>query len=157
MSEFPHLDESGAAHMVDVGDKPHTRRAATAQSFVSLAPATVELVRRDGLHKGDALAVARLAGIAAAKRASDLILLAHPLAITHVAVHLELEEDGVRITARVETTGPTGVEMEALTSAMVASLNLYDMVKGVDRGATILDTKLLEKHGGRSQDWKRNE
>ena len=142
--------------MVDVTGKTSTRRVAVAESFVRLAPGTVEAIRRSELKKGDALAVARIAGLAAVKRAPDLVLLCHPLLVTHAAVDVALEDAGVRVTARVETTGPTGVEMEALTAATAAALNLYDMVKGIERGATIESTRLLEKAGGRSGPWRRD-
>ncbi len=155
--ELPHLDEKGAAHMVDVGAKDETHRVAVAESFVRLAPETVALLREGRVKKGDALAVARIAGIAASKKTSDLIPLAHPLAITRVAVDVEVEDEGVHIVARVETRGRTGVEMEALTSASVAALSLYDMIKRYERGATIERLRLLEKSGGQRGDYRRDD
>jgi cyclic pyranopterin phosphate synthase len=149
-----HLDESGAARMVDVSAKPETEREATAGCRVVLAPETLELLASGGLPKGDALAVARVAGIMGAKRTPDLIPLCHPLPITGVEVELTLEADGVRITATVRTTGRTGVEMEALTAAATASLALYDMVKGVQRDARVEDLRLLAKRGGRSGEYR---
>ena len=155
VSEFPHLQKSGAAHMVDVGAKSPTHRTAIAEAFVALSPDTLERLKRAELRKGDALSVARLAGIGAAKKAADLLPLAHPIFLSHVAVHIELAEGGVRIEARVETTGPTGVEMEALTAASVAALNLYDMVKAHERGAVIERVRLMEKRGGKTGLWRR--
>lgn len=155
MSELLHLRADGGAQMVDIGSKADSQRVAVAEAFVRLEKGTLDLIRSAELKKGDALAVARIAGIAAAKRAPDLLPLAHPLLLTHVAVDLRLEDQGVRIFARVETTGPTGVEMEALTAASVAALNLYDMVKAHERGATVEHVRLLEKHGGKSGSWVR--
>lgn len=154
---FPHLDARGHAHMVDVGDKPQTRRVAIAEAFVRLAPATLERLRAGTVAKGDALAVARIGGLAASKKTADLVLLCHPLALSHVAVDVALAEDGVRIETRAETTGPTGVEMEALTAASAAALNLYDMIKKTDRGASIERIRLLEKTGGASGTWRRDD
>src|SRR6266566_3087895 len=151
-----HVDEAGAARMVDVGDKRETRREATAECFVRMAPATVLAVREATLAKGDALGVARVAGIMAAKRTPDLIPLCHPLPITSVEVDFELGARGVVIRARVRVTGPTGVEMEALTAAAVAGLTLIDMTKGVERGVYLESVRLLEKSGGRSGTWKRS-
>lgn len=155
--ELPHLDEKGAAHMVDVGDKEETHRIAVAEAFVRLQPDTVALLREGRVKKGDALAVARIAGISASKKTSDLIPLAHPLAITRVAVDVDVQDEGVRIVSRVETHGRTGVEMEALTSASVAALSLYDMIKRYERGATIERIRLLEKSGGQRGDFSRSE
>jgi cyclic pyranopterin phosphate synthase len=149
-----HLDESGAARMVDVSAKPETEREATAGCRVVLAPETLELLASGGLPKGDALAVARVAGIMGAKRTPDLIPLCHPLPITGVEVDLALEPDAARITATVRTTGRTGVEMEALTAAATAALALYDMVKGVQRDARVEDLRLLAKRGGRSGEYR---
>src|SRR6266542_319680 len=148
-----HLDESGAARMVDVGAKAETERVATAGCRVLLAPATLELLAAGGLPKGDALAVARVAGIMGAKRTPDLVPLCHPLPITGVDVDLALELDAVAITATVRTTARTGVEMEALTAAAVAALALYDMVKGVQRDARVDGLRLLAKRGGRSGEY----
>jgi cyclic pyranopterin monophosphate synthase len=149
-----HVDESGAARMVDVSAKPATAREALAECIVRMAPATIQAVR-EGTPKGDALQVARVAGIMAAKRTSELIPLCHPLALTSVDVDFELLEDGVRVLARVRVSGQTGVEMEALTAASVAGLTLIDMTKGVERGVSIESVRLLEKSGGRSGTWKR--
>ena len=153
MGELSHLDDQGAARMVDVSAKPETERVATAGCRVVLAPETLELLASAGLPKGDALAVARVAGIMGAKRTPDLIPLCHPLPITGVEVDLALEADAVRVTATVRTTGRTGVEMEALTAAATAALTLYDMVKGVQRDVRVEDLRLLAKRGGRSGDY----
>ena len=140
--------------MVDVAAKAATAREALAECIVRMAPATVEAVR-EGTAKGDALAVARVAGIMAAKRTPDLIPLCHPLPLTSVEVDFELGADAVRILARARVTGPTGVEMEALTAAAVAGLTLIDMTKGIERGVYLERVRLLEKSGGRSGTWKR--
>ncbi|HET7467541.1 MAG TPA: cyclic pyranopterin monophosphate synthase MoaC [Candidatus Dormibacteraeota bacterium] len=153
-SRLTHLDERGAARMVDVAAKPPTAREALAECIVRMAPATIAAVR-EGTAKGDALAVARVAGIMAAKRTPELIPLCHPLPITSVAIDFELGARGIRVTARVRVTGPTGVEMEALTAAVVAGLTLIDMTKGVERGVYIEGLRLLEKSGGRSGTWRR--
>lgn len=143
--------------MVDVGEKAVTHRAAVAEATVRMAPETVRLLTAAAAEKGDALAVARIAGIAGAKRVADLIPLAHPITLTHVKIDLQPEPDEglVRVEARVETHGKTGVEMEALTAATTAALALYDMIKRRDRGASIERVQLLEKSGGRSGPWKR--
>jgi cyclic pyranopterin phosphate synthase len=155
--KLPHLDAQGRAHMVDVGEKPATHRIAVAEAFVSMKPSTLALLEKGALEKGDALAVARIAGIQGAKRTSELVPLAHPLALTHVAVEVALnpKECGVRIEARAETTGPTGVEMEALTAAVCAALSIYDMAKKHDRGMEIGRVRLIEKSGGRSGTFRR--
>jgi cyclic pyranopterin phosphate synthase len=151
-----HFDAHGQAHMVDVGDKAATRRRAVASGRITMLSATRALIASGSAKKGDVLGVARLAGIMAAKKTSELIPLCHPLALSHVALALEVVDaasagfDGVICSATVETTGPTGVEMEALTAVQVALLTVYDMCKAVDRGMTITDVKLLEKHGGKS-------
>jgi len=154
--ELTHVDESGRARMVDVGGKPDTRRIAVARGQVRMKRETLALIRQNALVKGDALATARIAGILAAKRTADLIPLCHPLMLTHVGVEFELSEtetDGVvEITATVETTGKTGVEMEALTAVSVAALTIYDMGKAVDRAMRLTDIRLIEKHGGKSGD-----
>ncbi len=155
MSELTHLDAEGRAHMVDVGTKLETERLAIAHGFVRLAPHTVALLQAGMTPKGDVLGVARVAGIMAAKRTSDLIPLCHPLAITRVTVELTIEDNGVRIVAEVGITGRTGVEMEALTAVSVAALTLYDMVKAVDRAAVITDIRLERKSGGKSGDFIR--
>jgi cyclic pyranopterin phosphate synthase len=153
-----HLDEAGRARMVDVGDKPATERTAVAQARVRTSPATAQAVRDGNAPKGDVLATARIAGIQAAKRTSELIPLCHPLALTFVGVEGEVdaERGEVVLTATAKTTGPTGVEMEALTAATVAALTVYDMVKGLERGAEIAEVVLLEKSGGRSGEWRRD-
>lgn len=157
MSKLTHLDESGAARMVDVGAKAITERLAVAGARVSMLPATLALLR-DGNHKkGDVLAVARVAGIQAAKKCSDLIPLCHPLMLNSVDVRFELDSESsqVIIQARCKVDGKTGVEMEALTAASVAALTIYDMCKAVDRGMEIIQIGLLEKQGGISGHWQR--
>jgi len=150
-----HVDEAGAARMVDVGGKAETRRTAVAECFVRMAPDTVKAIREATLAKGDALAVARVAGILAAKRTPELIPLCHPLPITAVAVEFEVGEAGVRVEAAARVTGQTGVEMEARTAAAVAGLTLIDMVKGVEKGVSLESVRLLSKTGGRSGEWRR--
>jgi len=157
MADLTHLDEAGAARMVDVTAKPPTAREAVARGVVHMARDTVTAIVDRAVAKGDVLAVARIAGIQGAKRTSELIPLCHPLAITAVSVELEpVVADGrVNIVARVKTTGPTGVEMEALTAVSVAALTLYDMVKAIDRAVVIGEICLEEKSGGRSGHWRR--
>lgn len=150
-----HVDESGAARMVDVGDKPVTTRTASASGRVLISPAVVDLLRGEGVPKGDALAVARIAGIMGAKQTPALVPLCHPLAISGVTVDLEVTDDSVDIVATVRTTDRTGVEMEALTAVSVAALTVVDMVKAVDKGAVITDVRVESKSGGRSGDWAR--
>ena len=150
-----HVDDSGRVRMVDVSDKPSTAREAVARGFVRLAPATIRLIRSGKIAKGDPLQTARLAGIMAAKRTSDIIPLCHPLALSHCDVALIPRRDGYDIEATVRTTGATGVEMEALTAVAVAGLTIYDMVKAVDRAVVIGDIRLMEKRGGRSGTWRR--
>lgn len=150
-----HVDGSGKARMVDVTRKPDSVRRAVAQAFVALARRTLMLIASDGLPKGNALETARLAGIVAAKRTPDLIPLCHPLPLTHIDVRAETSPLGVRFTSTVSCTGPTGVEMEALTAVSVAALTLYDMVKAVEKGAVIKDVMLLEKTGGKSGVFRR--
>ena len=152
---FSHLDDKGNAHMVDVGDKAVTRRRAVARCSVSMAPATASAIVSGSLPKGDVLGVARIAGIQAAKRTSDLIPLCHPLMLTSVSVSLEVRDSCVDIEAVVETTGQTGVEMEALTACSVAALTLYDMCKSADKNMVIGELALWEKSGGRSGDYKK--
>lgn len=153
--ELTHLDEHGAARMVDVSGKDVTARTATATARFITTPEVIGLLRRDGLPKGDALAVARIAGIAGAKRTPDLVPLCHPIALHGVDLELELTDDAVLISATTRTADRTGVEMEALTAVTVAGLALYDMVKAVDRAATLTDVRLLTKAGGRSGEWSR--
>ncbi|MGA0862633.1 MAG: cyclic pyranopterin monophosphate synthase MoaC [Ilumatobacteraceae bacterium] len=157
MSEptFSHLDEQGRARMVDVGGKAVTRRRAVARGVVSMNPATAAAIAGGTLPKGDVLAVARVAGIQAAKRTSDLVPLCHPLPLTAVAVELEVTGSAVEITATVETTGQTGVEMEALTAVSVAALTVYDMCKSADKEMSIGEVALWEKSGGRSGEYRR--
>ncbi|HEU5267788.1 MAG TPA: cyclic pyranopterin monophosphate synthase MoaC [Jatrophihabitans sp.] len=153
-NELTHVDARGAARMVDVSGKDVTVREATAAGRFTTTPHVIALLRRDGLPKGDALAVARIAGIAAAKRTPDLVPLCHPVALHGVDVQLDLGADTVEITATTRTADRTGVEMEAMTSVMAAGLALYDMVKAVDRGARLTDVRLLAKSGGRSGEWR---
>lgn len=154
-----HLDDRGTARMVDVGAKPESERTAVAAGSVYAQPETIRLIREGALKKGDVLTVARIAGIMAAKRTSELIPLCHPIALTHIDLDLTLdvEANAVRITATARTTGKTGVEMEALTAVSVAALTVYDMAKAVDRAMRISDIRLLEKHGGQHGDYVRSE
>ena len=152
---FTHVDERGAARMVDVSGKDITVRSATASGFVATSPEVIGLLRGEGVPKGDALAVARIAGIQAAKRTPDLVPLCHPIAIHGVTVECEITDDGVAIVATVRTADRTGVEMEALTCVAVAGLTLVDMVKAVDRAAVITDVRVEEKTGGHSGTWRR--
>ncbi len=147
-----HFDAQGQAHMVDVGAKPATHRIAVASGRIRMRPATFALIASGSAKKGDVLGVARIAGIMASKKTGELIPLCHPIALTRVAVDFELltESHAVQCTARTETVGPTGVEMEALTAVQVALLTIYDMCKAVDRAMVIEDVHLLEKHGGKS-------
>jgi cyclic pyranopterin phosphate synthase len=154
-ARLTHVDESGAARMVDVGDKEITARVAVAAGRLLVSPRVIELLRGEGVPKGDALGVARVAGILGAKRTPDLVPLCHPLPISGVEVELELSPDAIEIQARVRTTGRTGVEMEALTAVAVAGLTLHDMVKAVDPAAVLTDVRVLSKSGGRSGDWVR--
>jgi cyclic pyranopterin monophosphate synthase len=153
--EFPHLDETGAARMVDVSAKDVSARTATATGFVRLSAECVAVLRAGNVPKGDALAVARIAGIQAAKRTPDLIPLCHPIAIHGVKVDLTVRDDGVRIEAQVRTADRTGVEMEALTCVSVAALALIDMVKAVDPAAVITDVRVEKKTGGKTGIWRR--
>tara|TARA_R110002020_G_scaffold36894_97_gene111313 strand:+ start:4703 stop:5194 length:492 start_codon:yes stop_codon:yes gene_type:complete len=151
-----HLDETGAARMVDVSEKSVTRREATATGSVTMRAATLELIRAGNLKKGDVLATARIAGIMAAKRTHELIPLCHPLPVTSIRVEIEPDASlpGLRVTATVAVDGKTGVEMEALTAASVACLTIYDMAKAVEREMSIGDIRLLAKSGGRSGDYR---
>ena len=153
--ELTHLDSAGAARVVDVSGKPVTVRTATAAARFVTTPEVVGLLRGAGLPKGDALAVARIAGLAGAKRTADLVPLCHPIALHGVTLDLDVHDDWVEITATTRTADRTGVEMEALTAVVVAGLALYDMVKAVDRAATLTDVRLLAKDGGRSGEWHR--
>jgi cyclic pyranopterin monophosphate synthase len=155
--ELTHLDSSGRARMVDVGQKPATDRRAVAEAVVQVSPKTAQRVLDGDAPKGDVLGVARIAGIQAAKRTSELIPLCHPLALSFIGVEgsVDAAAGEIRLHAEARTTGPTGVEMEALTAVSVAALTVYDMVKGVERGAQIGPVRLLEKSGGRSGEWRR--
>lgn len=155
MAELTHLDESGAARMVDVGAKPATARAATAEGRIAMSAEAARAIAIGSAKKGDALAVARVAGIMAAKRTSELIPLCHPVPLSQVRIELLPDESGVTVRATCACTGPTGVEMEALTAVSVALLTLYDMAKALDRGMTIGPIALLAKSGGQSGDWTR--
>lgn len=155
MSGLTHIDAEGRARMVDVSDKADTDREAVAEGFVRLAPETLALALSGQARKGGVRAVAEIAGVMAAKRTSDLIPLCHPLDIAKAEVAVEAVDGRLRVTARVRTTGRTGVEMEALTAVSVACLTLYDMLKAADRGMVIEDVRLLAKSGGRSGDWVR--
>jgi cyclic pyranopterin phosphate synthase len=154
VSKLTHIDETGRARMVDVSDKPATAREAVAEGFVRMAAETLALALSGDGRKGDVRAVAEIAGVMAAKRTADLIPMCHPLALSRVEVRVEPEEAGLRVTARVKTTGPTGVEMEALTAASVACLTLYDMLKAAEKGMVIEGVRLIEKTGGKSGDWR---
>ncbi|WP_328547179.1 cyclic pyranopterin monophosphate synthase MoaC [Streptomyces platensis] len=151
-----HLDAAGAARMVDVSGKDVTARTASARGRVLVSSQVIELLRGEGMPKGDALATARIAGIMGAKRTPDLIPLCHPLAVSGVKVDLSVTDDAVEITATVKTTDRTGVEMEALTAVSVAALTVVDMVKAVDKAAVISDIRVEEKTGGKSGDWSRS-
>ena len=155
--ELSHIDAGGSARMVDVSGKPETDRVAVATGGIRMRPATLDVIRRQALPKGDILTVARIAGIQAAKRTSDLIPLCHPLPLRGVEIALELDVDlpGVRCRATVKTVGPTGVEMEAMTAVTVALLTVYDMAKAVDREMTLVDIRVESKDGGRSGSWRR--
>jgi cyclic pyranopterin phosphate synthase len=157
LSQLTHLDAQGQAHMVDVGAKAETEREAIAAGRVLMQPATLSLLRAGNLPKGDVLGTARVAGIMAAKRTSELIPLCHPLLLTKVSVEFEFDENAsaVEIMAKVRCQGQTGVEMEALTAVSVAALTIYDMAKAVERGMVISDIRLLEKRGGKSGVWER--
>jgi cyclic pyranopterin monophosphate synthase len=155
--ELTHVDEAGAARMVDVSAKDVTTREAVAAGRLTTTAEVIDLLRRDGLPKGDALAVARIAGITGAKRTADLVPLCHPIALAGVTVDLQLAESAVDITATTRTADRTGVEMEALTAVVAAGLALYDMIKAVDRSAVLSDVRLLAKSGGRSGEWRRPE
>jgi cyclic pyranopterin phosphate synthase len=153
MKKLSHFDSAGSPRMVDVSDKPLTRRVARAHAFVRIAPRVLRTLPEN--PKGNPLEIARIAGIAAAKRTSDLIPLCHPLALSHADLDVTIEKKGVRIVASAATTAQTGVEMEALTAAAVAALTVYDMVKALDKSIEIQDLYLLEKTGGKSGDYRR--
>jgi cyclic pyranopterin monophosphate synthase len=157
MGDLTHLDSAGRARMVDVGDKPATERRALARAIVRVSPETAAKVAAGDAPKGDVIGVARIAGIQAAKRTAELIPLCHPLQLSYIGVEgsIDVGAGEIELIAEARTTGPTGVEMEALTAASVAALTVYDMVKGVERGAEIAGVTLLEKSGGRSGTWRR--
>ncbi len=156
MSDFTHFNKRGEAHVVDVGDKAATRRTAVAGGRIAMHPDTLERIRSGAQAKGDVLGVARVAGVMAAKRTSELVPLCHPIALTSIEVSFDLEPEPAAVTCRAtaETTDRTGVEMEALTAVQVALLTVYDMCKSADRGMTIEAVRLLEKTGGKSGDWQ---
>ena len=158
MRELSHVDEHGKARMVDVGDKPETGREARARGAVVMQPSTLELIQHNALQKGDVLAVAKIAGIMAAKRTSELIPLCHPLPLTRIDLTFSVDADTSRIEieSMARVTGKTGVEMEALTAVAAAALTVYDMCKGVDREMCITDIRLIEKRGGRSGVFRRS-
>jgi cyclic pyranopterin monophosphate synthase len=155
MDKLTHFDQQGQAHMVDVGDKASTRRIAIAAGHISMLPSTLSLIQSGNAKKGDVLGIARIAAIQASKKTADLIPLCHPIGLSKVAVDFDINEKENRISCTIttETTGQTGVEMEALTAVSVGLLTIYDMCKAVDRGMTISDIKLLEKQGGKSGSW----
>jgi cyclic pyranopterin monophosphate synthase len=155
MNKLTHFDESGQAHMVNVGDKASTHRIAIATGKISMLPETFKMVEAGNHKKGDVLGIARIAGIQASKKTADLIPLCHPLALTHVSLEFQAnsKENSIICHVKAETTGPTGVEMEALTAVQVALLTIYDMCKAVDRAMVMGDVKLLEKSGGKSGTW----
>ena len=157
MNKLTHFNTAGEAHMVDVGDKPDTQRTAIAEGVIAMADDTLSLIQQGGHKKGDVLGIARIAGIMGAKKTSELVPLCHPLALTSVEVEFECQSDPARVhcMATVKTTGPTGVEMEALTAVQIALLTIYDMCKAVDRGMSMSSIQLLEKMGGTSGHWKR--
>ena len=158
MNQLTHFNRAGEAHMVDVGEKPLTQRIAIAEGRIGMQASTLALIQQGGHKKGDVLGIARLAGIMAAKKTADLVPLCHPLQLSSVKVNFtcELDTNQVHCTAAVKTTGPTGVEMEALTAVQIALLTIYDMCKAVDKGMTMSDIQLLEKQGGKSGVWTRD-
>ena len=158
MSRLTHFNRQGDAHMVDVGDKPATRRIAVAEGRIIMQPETLVLIMEGGHKKGDVLGIARVAGIMAAKKTAELIPLCHPLSLSHIDVQLDPDsaQNAVHCRVHAETTGQTGVEMEALTAVQVTLLTIYDMCKAVDRGMVMDGIRLLEKSGGKSGTWKRN-
>jgi len=158
MSKLAHFNQAGEAHMVDIADKASTARRAIAAGRILMQAQTLQLIQQGKHKKGDVLGVARIAGIMATKRTADLVPMCHPLALTHVSVEFDVDADACAIdcTVTADTTGQTGVEMEALTGVQIALLTIYDMCKAVDRGMVIGDVRLLEKSGGKSGHWKRN-
>ena len=158
MNQLTHFNASGEAHMVDVGEKPLTQRIAIAEGRIAMNSSTLQLIQQGGHKKGDVLGIARIAGIMAAKKTSDLIPLCHPLQLSSVKVdfNYDTKKNQVHCNATVKTTGPTGVEMEALTAVQIALLTIYDMCKAVDKGMTMSDIQLVEKQGGKSGTWARD-
>jgi len=158
MSDLTHIDAEGRARMVDVGGKAETARTARAEGTISMNAEALEAIERNALVKGDAISTARIAGVMAAKRTSELIPLCHPIALTDAEVDIEVDRSlpGLRVRAWASTRGRTGVEMEALTAVSVALLTIYDMAKAIDRGMEISEVRLTEKRGGKSGDWKRD-
>jgi cyclic pyranopterin phosphate synthase len=154
MNKLTHLDEAGNARMVDVGGKPETQRLAIASGRIRMSPEALDAIRDGNVPKGDVLATARIAGIMAAKKTSDLIPLCHPLALDAVTLDFALEVDAVRATASASLTGKTGVEMEAMTAACIGLLTIYDMAKALDKGMVIEEVRLIEKRGGKSGTWR---
>jgi len=159
MTYTPHFNKAGEAHMVDVGAKAITSRTAVTEGYIEMLPETLQIILRGEHKKGDVLAIARIAGIMASKKTADLIPLCHPLSITHVEVNLtvETEKNRIRCQATVKTSGQTGVEIEALCATQITLLTIYDMCKGIDRGMVIQSVQLLEKAGGKSGHWQRDE
>lgn len=154
MSQLSHIDDEGAAHMVDVSGKQETIREAHAEGYITMAPATLAAIKANALKKGDVLATARIAGIMAAKKTSDLIPLCHPLALSKVAVEFSLLEERIKVSSMARLIGKTGVEMEALTACSVALLTIYDMAKALQKDMNIGDIRLIAKTGGKSGDWQ---
>jgi cyclic pyranopterin monophosphate synthase len=159
MTSLTHFNLSGEAHMVDVGEKAVTQRTAVTEGYIEMQPETLRIIVNGGHKKGDVLAIARIAGIMASKKTADLIPLCHPLPITHVEINLsaETEKNRIRCQTTVKTNGQTGVEIEALCATQIALLTIYDMCKAVDRGMVIQSVQLLEKDGGKSGRWQRNQ
>lgn len=157
MNQLTHFNRAGEAHMVDVGEKPLTQRIAIAEGRIDMQASTLELIQQGGHKKGDVLGIARIAGIMAAKKTSELVPLCHPLQLTSVKVDFscDVENSHVHCLATVKTTGPTGVEMEALTAVQIALLTIYDMCKAVDKGMSMCEIRLMEKQGGKSGTWLR--
>ncbi|MDA1343690.1 MAG: cyclic pyranopterin monophosphate synthase MoaC [Proteobacteria bacterium] len=155
MTNTPHFNQAGEAHIVDISEKSVTQRIAITEGYIAMQPETLKLITEMGHKKGDVLAIARIAGIMACKKTAELIPLCHPIFITHVEIDLtpEIDNNRVRCQATVKTTGQTGVEMEALTATQIALLTIYDMCKGMDRGMVIQTVRLLEKDGGKSGHW----
>lgn len=154
MSKLTHLDETGAARMVDVGGKPATARRAMASGRITMSEECLAAIRAGNAPKGDVLGTARIAGIMAAKRTGDLIPMCHPLGLEAVSIEFAFEETAIRVTATASLTGKTGVEMEAMTAASIALLTIYDMAKAIDKGMVISEVRLIAKSGGKSGDWK---